>query len=109
MSEVALNDTTLGAGEARSRAAVMRRLRATDIAFRVLTRTAAIAVLGLLSGVILALVAGSLPALRAFGPGFVSSEVWNPVTEQSGALAPIYGTLVTSAIAMVIAVPVGIM
>jgi phosphate transport system permease protein len=71
---------------------------------------AALTVLGVLSGVILALVLGSLPALKAFGPvGFVSSEVWNPVTEQFGALAPIYGTLVTSAIAMVIAVPVGIM
>jgi phosphate transport system permease protein len=54
-------------------------------------------------------VIGSLPALQAFGPGFVVSEVWNPVTEQFGALAPIYGTLVTSFIAMVIAVPVGIM
>jgi phosphate transport system permease protein len=66
-------------------------------------------VLALLSGVILALIIGSVPALRAFGPSFVTSEVWNPVTEQFGALAPIYGTLVTSAIAMVIAVPVGLM
>jgi phosphate transport system permease protein len=66
-------------------------------------------VLGLLSGVILALVIGSVPAIEAFGPAFVVTEVWNPVTEQFGALAPIYGTLVTSIIAMVIAVPVGIM
>jgi phosphate transport system permease protein len=66
-------------------------------------------VLALLSGVIIALVVGSVPALKAFGFGFVVSEVWNPVTEQFGALAPIYGTLVTSAIAMVIAVPVGLM
>ncbi len=66
-------------------------------------------VLGLLTGVILALVIGSVPAIKAFGPSFVTTEVWNPVTEQFGALAPIYGTLVTSVIAMVIAVPVGIM
>jgi phosphate transport system permease protein len=52
---------------------------------------------------------GSVPALKAFGIGFIGSEVWNPVTEEFGALAPIYGTLVTSLIAMVIAVPVGIM
>ncbi len=109
MSEVALNDTSLAAGQARSRAAVMKRLRGSDIAFRLLTRGAALTVLALLSGVILALVIGSVPALKAFGFGFVVSEVWNPVTEQFGALAPIYGTLVTSAIAMVIAVPVGLM
>ena len=109
MSEVTLNDTTLRGNEARSRAAVLHRLRATDTAFRILTRTAVLAVLAILSGVILALVIGSVPALKAFGLGFVGSEVWNPVTEQFGALAPIYGTLVTSFIAMVIAVPVGIM
>jgi len=109
VSEVALNDTTLRGAEARSRAAVMQRLRASDLAFRMLTRAAVLSVLALLSGVILALVIGSVPALQAFGFGFVGSEVWNPVTEQFGALAPIYGTLVTSFIAMVIAVPVGIM
>lgn len=109
MSEVTLNDTTLRGNEARSRAAVLHRLRATDTAFRILTRAAVLAVLALLSGVILALVIGSVPAFKAFGLGFVGSEVWNPVTEQFGALAPIYGTLVTSFIAMVIAVPVGIM
>jgi len=109
VSEVALNDTTVAAGQAGSRAAVLKRLRGTDMAFHALTRGAALLVLALLSGVIIALVIGSVPALKAFGFGFVVSEVWNPVTEQFGALAPIYGTLVTSAIAMVIAVPVGLM
>ena len=109
MSEVALNDTTLAAGKGGSRAAVLKRLRGTDAAFHALTRAAALLVLALLSGVIIALIIGSVPALKAFGFGFVVSEVWNPVTEQFGALAPIYGTLVTSAIAMVIAVPIGLM
>jgi phosphate transport system permease protein len=109
VSEVALNDTSLSTAEASSRAAVLKRLRTTDQVFRLLTRTAALTVLGLLSGVILALIIGSVPAIKAFGPGFVVNEVWNPVTEQFGALAPIYGTLVTSIIAMVIAVPVGLM
>jgi len=54
-------------------------------------------------------VLGSLPALRQFGFGFLTSERWNPVTENFGALAPIYGTLVTSAIAMLIAVPIGLL
>jgi phosphate transport system permease protein len=56
-----------------------------------------------------ALVIGSLPALRAFGPDFLLTQKWNPVTEQFGALAPIYGTLVTSFIAMAIAVPIGLL
>jgi len=109
VSEVTFNDTALRGAEARSRAAVLKRLRVSDLAFRGLTRGAALMVLALLSGVILALVIGSVPALKAFGFGFITSEVWNPVTEQFGALAPIYGTLVTSIIAMVIAVPVGLM
>jgi phosphate transport system permease protein len=109
VSEVALSDTTLGAAEASSRAAVTKRLRATDILFKGLTRGAALTVLALLSGIILSLVIGSGLALRTFGFSFVTDEVWNPVTEKFGALAPIYGTLVTSTIAMVIAVPIGLM
>ena len=109
MSEVALNDTSLQAGETSSRAQVLKRLRTTDMAFHALTKTAAIAVLVILSGVIVALIMGSAPAFHAFGFSFVTTEVWNPVTEQFGALAPIYGTLVTSAIAMLIAVPVGLL
>ncbi len=97
------------AAHSASRLAALRRLRAGDISFKLLTRAAAIAVLVLLSGTLLSLVIGSLPAFRTFGLSFIWTEVWNPVTEQFGALAPIYGTLVTSFIAMLIAVPVGIM
>ncbi|MBS0520380.1 MAG: phosphate ABC transporter permease subunit PstC [Proteobacteria bacterium] len=109
MSEVALNGTTATTSAALSRASALNRLRLSDVVFRELTRVAIFAVLALLSGVILALIIGSVPALSAFGLSFVTTEVWNPVTEKFGALAPIYGTLVTSAIAMVIAVPVGLM
>ena len=42
-----------------------------------------------------------------FGPAFFVTDVWNPVTLQFGGLAPIYGTLVTSAIALLIGVPAG--
>jgi len=77
-----------------------------DAAFRGLTFLFALLVLLILGGVIVALVDGALPALRAFGISFVVSEVWNPVTEKFGALAPIYGTLVTSAIAMLVGIPV---
>src|SRR5579863_3364347 len=95
--------------EATARARAFDRLRLSDVAFRHLTRAAALGVLVLLSGVIVALIDGSLPALRTFGFGFLIGERWNPVTEKFGALAPIYGTLVTSLIAMLIAVPVGLM
>ena len=108
MSEVALNRSDLRAGESTSRAGVLKRLRTTDVVFHGLTRAAAIAVLVLLSGVIMSLIHGSIPALGAYGFGFFTTEVWNPVTEQFGALAPIYGTLVTSALAMLIAVPVAV-
>jgi phosphate transport system permease protein len=77
-----------------------------DAAFRTLTFLFAFLVLLLLGGVIVALVVGALPALRAFGSSFIVSQVWNPVSEQFGALGSIYGTLVTSLIAMVVGIPV---
>ena len=77
-----------------------------DKAFHGLTAFFALLVLLVLCGVIAALVDGSLPALRKFGFDFLATETWNPVTENFGALAPIYGTLVTSAIAMLIGIPV---
>jgi phosphate transport system permease protein len=83
-------------------------LTAVDRVFHGVTLAAAIIVLMLLAGVIVALFDGALPALRQFGVGFIVNEVWNPVTEQFGALAPIYGTLITSLIAMLIAVPVSL-
>src|SRR6266571_4814915 len=95
--------------ESPSRSRRLSRLRTGDALFRALARVAALAVLAVLAGVILALVAGALPALTTFRLDFLTSQRWNPVTEQFGALAPIYGTLVTSLIAMLIAVPFGLM
>jgi phosphate transport system permease protein len=66
-------------------------------------------VLLILGGVIFSLIEGAAPALRAFGLNFFIEERWNPVTERFGALAPVYGTLVTSLIAMLIAVPFGLL
>jgi phosphate transport system permease protein len=107
--DVALHGGVATAAAATSRAKVLGRLRLTDTAFRHLTRAAAITVLVLLGGVILALLIGSLPALQTFGLNFLIEERWNPVTERFGALAPIYGTIVTSFIAMLIAVPIGLL
>jgi len=77
-----------------------------DGVFRALTFFFALVVLLILGGVMVSLIAGAWPALHTFGLAFVVTETWNPVTKEFGALAPIYGTLVTSAIAMLIGVPV---
>lgn len=90
------------------RGKVLGRMALFDLFFHNITRAAAILVLLILGGVIFSLFYGSLPAIRAFGLGFLVTESWNPVTEKFGALAPIYGTLVTSVIAMIIAVPLGL-
>ncbi|HET7190991.1 MAG TPA: phosphate ABC transporter permease subunit PstC [Pseudolabrys sp.] len=90
------------------RAKVLRRLQLGDAIYRHLTRAAALAVLVILGGIIISLFGGSWLALRTFGLNFLLVDTWNPVTEKFGAIAPIYGTLVTSFIAMLIAVPVGL-
>jgi phosphate transport system permease protein len=77
-----------------------------DVVFRSATWFFAVFVLLILTGVIVSLVAGALPALQEFGWSFITSSSWNPVTEKFGALPAIYGTLVTSAIAMLIAIPI---
>ena len=109
MVDVALQGDVVEAYGVAARAKALNRLRVIDIVFRVLTRAAALGVLVILGGVMLSLVDGALPALRTFGLNFVVEERWNPVTEKFGALAPIYGTLVTSFIAVLIAVPIGLL
>ena len=80
----------------------------SDAGFRLMTQSAAVLVVLCLAGIFILLVAESLPAFHRFGLGFVTTMAWNPVTDAFGALAPIYGTLVTSIIAMLIAVPLAI-
>ena len=106
--DVTLQGGTISIASQVDRARVLQRLRLGDAAFRHLTRAAAVTVLVILGGIIVSLVYGSLPALRTFGVGFLFEQSWNPVTEKFGAIAPIYGTVVTSFIAMLIAVPVGL-
>src|SRR5579871_3964794 len=93
-----------------SREHTIKRFAASDALFRLITRSAAYLVLALLGGVILTLIIGSWMALSNFGFSFFTSQSWNPNPDilKFGALAPIYGTLVTSIIAMLLAVPVGL-
>jgi phosphate transport system permease protein len=84
----------------------LKRQTVLDMLFRNLTRLAAFAVLTLLGAIIGSLIVGSMPAIHAFGFGFLTSSAWNPVTDEYGALVPIVGTLITSGIALLIAIPV---
>ena len=95
MADIALRDAGTGA-----------RQHTLDVIFRGATWFFAVFVLLILTGVIVSLVAGAMPALQHFGWGFITSSDWNPVTEKFGALPAIYGTLVTSAVAMLIGIPV---
>lgn len=83
-----------------------RQRKLGDFLFFNLTRAFAIFALAVLVGIIISLIIGALPAIKAFGLGFFATLEWNPPMDRFGALIPIYGTLVTSLIALVIAVPV---
>ncbi|MDD2914797.1 MAG: phosphate ABC transporter permease subunit PstC [Gallionella sp.] len=84
----------------------LKRHNVLDLLFRNLTRVSAFGVLALLAAIIGSLVMGSMPAINAFGFGFLTSSEWDPVNDQFGALIPIVGTLITSGIALLIAIPV---
>ncbi|HEX7454573.1 MAG TPA: phosphate ABC transporter permease subunit PstC [Gallionella sp.] len=89
-----------------SHEARLKRQSLFDALFRNLTRLAAFGVLALLAAILYSLVMGSMPAIHAFGFGFLTSPDWDPVNDKFGALIPIVGTLITSGIALVIAIPV---
>lgn len=84
----------------------MRRQRLQDFFFHKITLLFALSVLIVLAGIIVSLIIGAWPALRAFGPGFITTIEWDPVNDQFGALIAIVGTLATSFIALMIAFPV---
>ena len=77
-----------------------------DLAFEVLATAAGILVLALLGAIIVSLFIGGLPAFRQFGVGFLTSADWDPVQQVFGAVVPIYGTIITSILALLMAVPV---
>ena len=85
-----------------------RRSVVEDRIFYWLTLASAVFVVVMLIGVLVSLVVGSWPALSKFGIGFIWTERWSPVKQIFGALTPIYGTIVTSLIAMIIGIPVSL-
>ncbi|WP_338759192.1 phosphate ABC transporter permease subunit PstC [Massilia sp. METH4] len=85
---------------------VMRRQRIQDWVFHKLTMVFALSVLFVLVGIIISLAMGAWPALKEFGPGFITRVEWDPINDQYGALIAIVGTLATAGIALLIAFPV---
>ncbi|PAT39402.1 phosphate ABC transporter permease subunit PstC [Vandammella animalimorsus] len=77
-----------------------------DLLFGLLTRGAAVLTLAVLAGIMVSLLVAAWPAIQAFGLGFALDAEWDPVLEEFGGLSMIYGTLATSLIALLIAVPV---
>lgn len=77
-----------------------------DLLFGLAAKGAALLTLAMLIGILLSLLVGAWPAISKFGLGFLTSSVWDPVQNEYGGLVMIYGTIATSIIALVIAVPV---
>jgi phosphate transport system permease protein len=109
---VALNTSVpnadAGAVREHKQVRVLAGLNRADWFLYSLTLSSAVGVLIVLGAIIAALIAGSWLAFSTFGLSFFVVQTWNPVTEKFGAAASIYGTLITSLIAMLIAVPAGL-
>lgn len=107
---MAVQSSSMDAAGPYDRAKALNAFKTGDQVFYWLTRISALSVLFILGGIILSLIAGAWPALKEFGFSFLFTQRWAPSADPPvlGALGPIYGTLVTSVIAMAIAIPVGI-
>jgi phosphate transport system permease protein len=110
VADMAVQSDAMEAAGPYDRARALNAFRLGDVTFYWITRLSAISVLLVLGGIILSLIVGAWPAMRAFGFSFLLTARWAPAADPPvlGALGPIYGTLVTSAIAMAIAIPVGL-
>jgi phosphate transport system permease protein len=108
--DATVSETSFGGGDKTMRMpegpSARRSGRLGDVIFLNLTRGAAILTLLLLAAIIVSLVIGAWPSIREFGLKFLVTAEWDPVQEKFGGLVMIYGTLMTSLIALLIAVPV---
>jgi phosphate transport system permease protein len=109
MSDVAASTVREGVAARRtSRVSQRARFAAADTVFGLGTGLLAILILALLFAIAAVLVLEALPSLRQFGFGFFASSDWDPGNDQYGALPFIYGTAVSSALALVLAVPLSL-
>ncbi|WP_017652944.1 phosphate ABC transporter permease subunit PstC [Fortiea contorta] len=82
--------------------------KSLDLGFISLTKVFALAIAGTLIWITLQVAVGAWPAMQAFGLGFLVKATWNPVNNEYGVLPAVYGTLVSSFIGLLIAVPIGV-
>src|SRR3979411_3007395 len=107
---MAIQSSSMEAAGPYDRAKALSAVKLGYCTFYWTTRACAISVLLILGGIILSLIAGAWPAIREYGLSFLFTSRWAPSADPPvlGALGPLYGTMVTSVIAMVIAIPVGL-
>lgn len=84
----------------------VRKFKLQDMLFHQVTLVFAFIVLAALAGILISLAIEAMPVFKTFGPAFLWTDVWNVPEDEFGALSAIYGTVVTSIIALLIAVPV---
>src|SRR5579863_1929086 len=82
--------------------------RLSDVLFRGLTLLLVLVVIGVILGVTWVLVSGSLPTIQRFGLSFLTNQAFDPVHDVYGVAPAIFGTLVTSAFALIFAIPIGV-
>ena len=107
---MAVQSDAMEAAGPYDRARALNAFKLGDVTFYWITRACAISVLLILGGIILSLIVGAWPAMKEYGFAFLWTQRWAPSADPPvlGALGPMYGTLVTSFIAMLIAIPVGL-
>ena len=98
--------TTTNSEQQRQLARRVARFSQQDSAFRWVTFSFALLVLLAMAGILISLLHEAWPALREWGPGFLVGTTWSPTDDTYGAVIAIYGTLATSAIALLFAVPI---
>ena len=107
---MAVESNVIDAAGPYDRAKALSAFKLGDVTFYWITRLSAISVLLILGGIIISLIVGAFPAIKEYGLSFLWTQRWAPSADPPvlGALGPMYGTLVTSFIAMLIAIPVGL-
>src|SRR6187551_3061216 len=110
VADMAVQSSSMEAAGPYDRAKALSAFKFGDQAFYWITRLSAISVLLILGGIIISLIVGAFPAMREYGFAFLWTQRWAPSADPPvlGALGPVYGTLITSGIAMMIAIPVGL-
>ncbi|MFT7114938.1 MAG: phosphate transport system permease protein [Rhodoferax sp.] len=108
-NQMPLNHSAQLPGHVMTNPSPIKAARSGPMADRIfgwLAKGAALFTLGILIAILISLIISAWPAIDKYGLGFLTSSTWDPVAEDFGALVMIYGTLMTSFIALLIAVPV---